>query len=508
MKFSIYLSAFLIFFFITFSVRANSALDKAVLDGLDDVYNLKFETAESKFKQLQKSNPNDLKGFFYESLLYFYKALPSRDEKLFNKYIELSDNVIEKAEDKLDRNENDYDALYYKGLSHSYRSLLMLSLNKSLLKAASNGNDGYRILSTLIEKKPDYYDAYMGLGLYKIAIGFVPEKYQWLLSLIGFEGNIKEGRKLLNTSLQNGNYTKVDSKVFLSIFSLKEKEDGDNQALSYSKDLTEQYPGSAVFKVFYSGILQQYGYPGEALIAANEALDINKNSFQEEIKKSANALIGTSYFRMNEYQKSIPFLEEYMKYVNPEDRYNVYLFTLGISYELTGDRITAMQKYKNVRNNFINERDGELDKLFYRLAQEKIKTPLREIDVKLIKALNLRESNNAEDALIIYKDIISSKMLDKFNSVDDQIRVYFDMGIAYSYNKDFDNAIIAFNKCIRQNPVSETWLVPHSYFELGKIYDKKGDKNRSADMFEKIFDYNDFDFESFLEMRLANYGNN
>ena len=507
MKFSIYLSAFLIFFFITFSVRANSALDKAVLDGLDDVYNLKFETAESKFKQLQKSNPNDLKGFFYESLLYFYKALPSRDEKLFNKYIELSDNVIEKAEDKLDRNENDYDALYYKGLSHSYRSLLMLSLNKSLLKAASNGNDGYRILSTLIEKKPDYYDAYMGLGLYKIAIGFVPEKYQWLLSLIGFEGNIKEGRKLLNTSLQNGNYTKVDSKVFLSIFSLKEKEDGDNQALSYSKDLTEQYPGSAVFKVFYSGILQQYGYPGEALIAANEALDINKNSFQEEIKKSANALIGTSYFRMNEYQKSIPFLEEYMKYVNPEDRYNVYLFTLGVSYELTGDRITAMQKYKNVRNNFINERDGELDKLFYRLAQEKIKTPLREIDVKLIKALNLRESNNAEDALIIYKDIISSNMLDKFNSDDDQIRVNFDMGIAYSYNKDFDNAIIAFNKCIRQNPVSETWLVPHSYFELGKIYDKKGDKNRSADMFEKIFDYNDFDFESFLEMRLANYGN-
>jgi len=507
MKFSIYLSALLIIFLFTFSVSANSALDEAVLDGLDDVYNLRFETAESKFKQLQKSNPNDLKGFFYESLLYFYKALPSRDEKLFNKYIELSDNVIEKAEDKLDKNENDYDALYYKGLSHSYRSLLMLSLNKSLLKAASNGNDGYRILSTLIEKKPDYYDAYMGLGLYKIAIGFVPEKYQWLLSLIGFEGNIKEGRKLLNTSLQNGNYTKVDSKVFLSIFSLKEKEDGDNQALSYSRDLTEQYPGSAVFKVFYSSILLQYGYPVEAEIAANEALILNKNSFQEEIKKSANAVIGTSYFRMNEYQKSIPFLEEYMKYVNPEDRYNVYLFTLGVSYELTGDRNTAVQKYKSVRNNFINERDGELDKLFYRLAQDKIKTPLREIDVKLIKALNLRESNNAEDALIIYNDIISSKMLDKFNSDDDQIRVYFDIGVAYSYNKDFDNAIIAFNKCVKLKPDSEAWLVPHSYFELGKIYDKKGDKNRSSDMFEKIFNYNDFDFESFLEMRLANYGN-
>ncbi|MBK8551480.1 MAG: hypothetical protein IPL53_10645 [Ignavibacteria bacterium] len=165
--------------------------DKEVLNGLDDIYNLRFDVAESKFRQLQKSNPNDLKGYFYESLLLFYKALPSRDENIFNRYIELSDNVIEKAEDILDKNENDYDALYYKGLSHSYRSLLMLSLNKSLLEAASNGNDGYRILSSLIEEHPDYYDAYMGLGLYKIAIGFVPEKFQWLLSLIGFEGNIK-----------------------------------------------------------------------------------------------------------------------------------------------------------------------------------------------------------------------------------------------------------------------------------------------------------------------------
>lgn len=505
MKHLIY-SLYLFLFIISCgTVLSNSSPEKAVLEGLDDVYNLKFDVAQSKFIQLQKTNPNDLEGYFYESLLYFYKALPSRDEKLFSKYIELSDNVIDKAEDALDKNENDYDALYYKGLSHSYRSLLMLSLNKSLLKAASNGNDGYRLLSSLIDKKPDYYDAYMGLGLYKIAIGFVPEKYQWLLSLIGFEGNIKEGMKLLNISLQNGKYTKTDSKVFLSIFSLREKEDGDNQALTYAKELTEQYPGSAVFKVFYSSLLVQYGFPEKAMETANDALSINNNSFQEEIKKSSFAVIGTSYFRLNQYDKAIPYLEDYMKYVNPEDRYNVYLFTLGVSYELTGDRNKAVDKYKNVRNNFVNERDGELDKFFYRLAQEKIKTPLREIDKKLIKALNLRESDKMSDAVIIYTDLINTELTNNNTSDDDAIRVYFDLGVAYTYSKDFDNAIAAFNKCIRLKPTSEKWLVPHSYFELGKIYYKKGDKNKSKDMFENIYKYDDFDFESFLDMRIANY---
>ena len=507
MKFIFFLSILLICFLNTDFAQPYSTPDKLVLSGLDDIYNLRFDEAESKFKQMQKSNPDDLKGFFYESVLYFYKALPSRDEKYYEKYLDLSETVIEKAENALDKNENDYDALYYKGLSHSYRSLLMLSLNKNLLKAASNGNDGYRILTALIEKKPDYYDAYMGLGLYKIAIGFVPEKFQWLLSLIGFEGNIKEGMDLLKTSFQKGTYTKVDSKVFLSIFSIKEKEDDDGQSLTFSKELTEQYPASAVFKVFYSVLLLQSGNPEEAISLAEDALKVNTNSFQDEIIKSANASMGSAYFRLNEYGKAIPHLEEYMKYVNAEDRYNVYLFTLGVSYELTGNRIKALEKYKAVRNNFINERDGELDKFFYRLAQERIVTPVRDYDLQLIKGLNLRESNKVNEAINTYLEIINSKMSDKYNSDDDKIRLYFDLGIAYSYNKNSDKAIEYFDKCVLLTPETETWLVPASYFELGKIFDKKGNKRKSDDMFDKIFEYNDFDFESFLEMRLANYRN-
>lgn len=63
----------------------------------------------------------------------------------------------------------------------------------------------------------------------------------------------------------------------------------------------------------------------------------------------------------------------YMKYVNKEDRYNVYMFTLGAAYELQGNRQTAIEKYKSVQNNFIAERDGELDKLFTDTLKIKLK---------------------------------------------------------------------------------------------------------------------------------------
>ena len=205
--------------------------------------------------------------------------------------------------------------------------------------------------------------------------------------------------------------------------------------------------------------------------------------------------------------KAISYLEEYMKYVNPEDRFNVYLFTLGVSYELSGNRQTAVDKYKKVRNNFVNERDGELDKFFYRLAQEKIKKPLNEFDINLIKAMNLRESLNTGEAISIYKKMADNSSADKSLTDDDKLRVYYDMGVAYTYSGDWTNAAGCFNKCTGFNPQNEKWLVPHSYFELGKIYYKNKEYKKSEEMFDKIYGYDDFDFESFLDMRLANYQN-
>lgn len=479
--------------------------DKEIFDGLNDIYNLKFDEAEIKFKQIQRTEPNDIKAYFYESLLYFYKALPTRNEQMYEKYLELSEKVIDRGEKLLDKNDNDFDALYYTGLSHSYRSLLMLTLDKSLLSAASNGNDGFRILSALIEKNPAYYDAYMGLGLYKIAIGFVPEKFQWLLSLFGFNGNINEGVKLLQISLEKGKFTRVESKVFLTLFSLKEKESEDGESLRFAKELSDQYPQSAVFKIFYSTMLLQNGSAAEAITVSNEALELNKFSFQNEIKKAAYSIIGIGCFRNNDFEKAAENLEESMKYVNANDRYNVYLFTLATSYELSGNREKALEKYKLVRNNFIAERDGELERFFYRYAQEKIKSPVSEFEKKLIEGLNYRESNKMKEAIELYDEMFESGMINETVNNDDLIKYYFDRGLAYEYDHDDIKALASFLKCIEIEPVNDKWIIPHSYFEIGKIYSRQNNKNKSEEMFEKIFDYDDFDFESFLEMRLANF---
>ncbi|MBN8569925.1 MAG: hypothetical protein J0M18_09850 [Ignavibacteria bacterium] len=39
-------------------------IDDDIRSGLNDVYNLKFEDAESKFIDIQRKNPDDVKGYF------------------------------------------------------------------------------------------------------------------------------------------------------------------------------------------------------------------------------------------------------------------------------------------------------------------------------------------------------------------------------------------------------------------------------------------------------------
>lgn len=497
-----------ILFLCVFSVNSYSqsnSPESLINSGLADIYNLKFDNALKTFKEVQRQYPNDIKGYFYESLVYFYSAMGSRSESEFEKYMNASEKVIDIADNLIDDNENNFDAIYYKGQSHSYRSLILLTLNKNLLSAASNGNDGYRILSDVIKRKPDYYDAYMGLGLYKIFLGLVPEKFKWLLSIIGFDGDIKEGVNLLKTAAQNGKFTKIDSKIALALFTLQEREEKDESMVKTMETICAQYPESPMFKMMHAGALQLVGRTEESLPLLEDALRLNKFSMQNEVNKGANGLLGNVYFKRNDYANAIKYLEEHLKYVHPEDRYNISVYNLAVAYEMSGNRQKALEKYRAVRKDFINERDGETEKMFYRFAQDRIKNPMNRLDSILTLGLNLRESNKLTEAVNFYENVLASDILDVYKSDDDKARLYYEAALTYNVNGQSDLAQDYFSRIINLKPKTENWYVPFSYFELGKIYARKNDWQKAHQMFEKISEFDEFEMKQSLEMRLKNF---
>ena len=503
----IYCAVIFLFLFLASSNQgfSNQKPQISIEDGLKDLYNVRLEEAESKFHSYGILYPDDVKGFFFESMVYFYRAASTKDENLYNKYIELTDKVIDKCEEQLEINDTNTDALYINGAIHSYRSLIMLYLNKSLLKAADNGNKGYRILKNIVKNYPDYYDAYMGLGLFKIALGFVPEKYKWLLSLIGIDGDIKDGIQMLRTSAEKSKYNRVESKAFLVVFLIREKEEKNTESLDIVNSLVNEYPESPVFREVYGSLLIQICKIDDAIKQLNKALELNTNSMQNEIKKGIYSMLGTAYFRKNDFKNAILNLEESFKYVQEQDRYNITIYLLAVSYEMLGRRDIAIEKYKASRNKYIDEKDGEPEKLFYRYSNERIIAPINELDSLTTIAVNEREEGLYNESLNNFNKIEENKWLEKYNNDDAKIRYYYELGVLYNFRNENDKAIDCFNICVKLNPPTEIWLIPHSYFELGKKYYRSAIRETAEKMFDKIYDYKDFDFRDFLELRLRNF---
>ena len=117
-----------------------------------------------------------------------------------------------------------------------------------------------------------------------------------------------------------------------------------------------------------------------------------------------------------------------LKYVNKEDRYNVSCYTLGICYEMTGNRTKAIENYNKARSNFIEERDGEAEKLFYRLSKERVQKPLRDIDSLSIIAMNLRETGSFDASIEAYNILLAAPYISKFANDDDKAFLFSNSG--------------------------------------------------------------------------------
>jgi len=480
-------------------------IDVIIFDGLNLLYNVNFPAAKDKFREAQSRYPHEIKGLFYESLVYFYEAVITRDDNKYDDFLEMTDAVLDKCELQLDDNENNLDALYMKGQTHSYRSLLMLLLNKNLIRAATNGNDGYKTLELVVQTKPDYYDAYMGLGLFKIALGYVPDKFKWLLEIIGFKGNISDGREYLRKAMEYGYLTKTEARTYLAVFSLRERELKNTEAIDLTYGLIQQFPNSPFFNLLYGVVLTQNGKPSQAIDYLKKSIDMNSYELKNFIRKTGVSLLGNAYFSMNDFSSAVKYLEEYSTLVEQKDKTNISMFTLGISCEMLGDRQKALKYYNSVKKDFIDEKDGETEKLFYRLAKDRVNKKITPMDSLTIIAMNYKDSEQHDKSKVIFKYIENSGLLNTNKDDDTHVRFYYEYGRLMFELNELQKAISLFEKAIILNPKSEKWLVPHSYFELGKIYHKQGNYKKAGEMFEKISEFDDFDLEQFLDMRITNF---
>jgi tetratricopeptide (TPR) repeat protein len=236
--------------------------------GYEALFNLDYEVARQKFKEMARLYPDDPSGphmlattLWLETLnqarrlqaaIYstqsFYAATEDQpDPGVLQDFRDLTRLATQLARARLQRNPRDPQALYMLGATESLRASFAATVERRFIAALRSGSSGAETHRDVIKLDPTLHDAELTIGIYDYILGTLPLPVKMLASIAGAHGSKKRGIQTLERVAKEGQWTRDDAKVLLIAIYKKEKR--FPEALALSRELQEKYPRNYLFRL-------------------------------------------------------------------------------------------------------------------------------------------------------------------------------------------------------------------------------------------------------------------
>ena len=480
----------------TISINAQSKVQRMVMDGLDYSYNFQWQQANDIFQKLIKQNPEDARGYHYESSIYLWYYLSNKDKNDLNTFIAYSDTAIDKAKDQLSTKPEDTNILYILGANYTLRAIVFSKAEK-FLDAAWATKKAESYLNQALQIDSTKYDAYLGLGLYNFAVGQIPSGYKWALSLAGISGNKEVGIKYIKIAATKGNLSKVEAQYYYAEILSGFLEDYKT-AEEYSKELVKRFPNNLLFNYSYAVIEIKSKKLDNAEKILSRTLKTNKPRFLQLIAYS-DFLMGDVFFKKNEFDSAKTY---YLNFLNTtlDDSYTgIANYRLGVCYEISGNREAAIRHYL-----LTNKGNMDVDDDIYaeRKGKELVSDSLTKNEIALIKFSNLIDDAKYKAAF----DSLSV-LLPELEENDLKAETYLKLSEAAfgagKFQKSSDFALTATNLNIQD----EKWVKPFAFYFAAKAQKKLGNTQAMTNLIDQAEDFSNYDYQNKLKNLLFSLSN-
>jgi tetratricopeptide (TPR) repeat protein len=464
------------------------------MEGLDYVINLEYEQALRRFDQMIERDPKNPQGYFLKSAAYFWSfSSDMHNENLGEKFEENSFKAIDVANNKLKKNKNDIDALFYLGGTYGCLGRYH-GLRKSYLKAYWYGKKGVNYLYEVLEIDSTYYDAYLGLGIYNYLADVLPKFVKMLSFILGISGDKDLGIKQIQLAHEKGVLTKTEALFFLgAIYTYREKE--YEQALVVWKKLYEKYPQSPNVLIHLGRCYVSLG-ECERAIQLFEPLLTNPKTKLLPVS-NIHYQLGYAHFKANNFLKATNIL---LKSIEVDSLYSgdrswTYFWAhywLGISYEMLDKPKLAKRFYEKIKK-------GD-DDWAIRSANNRLNDPMQDIDKKLYMVKNYIDCRKYDEAIkILNSDILNSK-LKEISNVQKLKKVNYYLGEINYKKGNYTEAVSIFNDLLVDQTVKDPWVKDWSHFWRGNCFLQLKDSTRAKSDFMLVLKTEDEN----LKERLSN----
>jgi tetratricopeptide (TPR) repeat protein len=461
--------------------------------GIDHLYNLEVDEATLAFDSVRTMAPGDPRGHFFASMVHFWLYSLTNDKHEKELFLAGSERVIDVCEALLAHNENDAMALFYLGGIRGYRGMAY-QLDNSLFSAVREGREGYSKLREALVCKPDLEDAKMGFGLYSYLVGKAPRGIGWITKLLGFDGDIDGGLRLIRAAADRGTYTRGEATMYYAQFCFNEGQ--RDTAFVYLNRLIDRYPGNTLWLLMRASWELRGGNTDSAFATAQRAVDINSRKKTAYGYEFAYSTLAGIYFARNDFAMAKKNYDLYLSTVKKKEFISNWVYSrYGLSQEIEGDRAGAVETYAKMRKP---SDDWSGDQYTYRLTQWRIDHPLTASEIAWIRGGNDAGRKDYASAMKNFGDA------ERFAGGDQDERARaMDgiLGVLLDQDK-YEEAVGVAREIVSLKPVREIWIIPRAYYRLGKALGKLGRRDEALAMLEKAEDFDDYDFEKRLKQQI------
>ncbi len=186
---------------------------------------------------------------------------------------------------RLQKNPNDVDALYARGVARGFRSTYMGMAQKSWLPAIRSALAARRDHERVLELDPGYVDAKMTVGIHNYIVGSLNWAGRAAVALVGVTGNRQKGLEYLREVSRSNGTSRNDAALALSLFLRREQR--YPEALELVGRVSREYPRNYLLAIEYAHLLNAAGHGREAIAQYRLALEKGRegkySTFQPEL---------------------------------------------------------------------------------------------------------------------------------------------------------------------------------------------------------------------------------
>jgi hypothetical protein len=243
---------------------ANASTQPVLEEGYRQMYDMRFADAHETFRQFQAAHPDDPMGPVSDAAAYLFgefdrlhilqseffthdqhfitdhKLTPDAEVK--KKF----DAAMERTRELCSKKPNDLNSRFAAVLRSGLRSDYMGLIEKRYAASLSEVKAGRTGAEQLLATNPDFYDAWLAIGVENYMLSIKAAPIRWFLRLSGARTDRATGIEKLKLVAAKGHYLAPFARLLLAVAALRDND--TNTARNLLAGLVGEYPNNPVFR--------------------------------------------------------------------------------------------------------------------------------------------------------------------------------------------------------------------------------------------------------------------